>query len=95
MATTDAAKKSGFDAKVLREFPRVGRFRVRLVENARDAGKHGILDIREYLETASFTGFTRRGIRLYTRREAAELAETIKQVLEDAALAEASAGEAA
>lgn len=95
MATTRAAKKASFDSKILREFPRVGRYRVRLVENARDAGKHGVLDIREYLEAESFTGFTRRGIRLYTRREAAELFEAIKQVLEDGALAEAAAGTAA
>jgi hypothetical protein len=87
-----AGKKSGFDSKILREFPRVGRYRVRLVENARAQGKPGVLDIREFLETESFNGFTRRGIRLYTRREAAELGEAIKQVLEDAALPEQAVG---
>jgi hypothetical protein len=81
MAATARPKKT-FDSKTLREFPKLGRYRVRLVENSRAEGRP-VMDVREYLETEGFTGFTRRGIRLYTRREAAELAETLKQVLED------------
>lgn len=81
MASTARSKRT-FDSKTLREFPKLGRYRVRLVENSRAEGRP-VLDVREHLETEGFSGFTRRGIRLYTRREAAELAETLKQVLED------------
>lgn len=45
---------------VIREFPAVGKYRVRLVK-----GKDGnLLDVREYVDTNGFEGFTRRGIRL-------------------------------
>lgn len=45
---------------VIREFPTVGKYRVRLVK-----GKEGdLLDVREYINTHEFEGFTRRGIRL-------------------------------
>ena len=85
-------KKKDFNATVLREFARVGRFRVRLLQNGRADGKPAVLDMREYLESEGFTGFTRRGIRLYTRREAAEMAETLKRVLEDGMLPEETNG---
>ena len=85
-------RNKGFDAKVLREFPRVGRYHVRLMEGSRGNPEAHALDIREYLQTEEFTGYTRRGIRLYTGREAAELAEALRQVMEDEALPEQSSG---
>lgn len=46
---------------VLKEFPPVGRYRVRLIQT-----KNGsrLLDVREFLTSEGFEGFTRRGIRL-------------------------------
>ena len=46
---------------VVREFNALGSNRVRLL---RDPRRGALLDIREYLEEADFTGFTRRGVRL-------------------------------
>ena len=65
----------------VREFPRVGRYRVRLRRSGRTGRTH--LELREYLETSGFSGFTQRGVSVCTQRQAAELAETLKQVLED------------
>lgn len=88
MPVKAASAKKGYDVVVMREFARVGDYRVRLVQGGRTAGSPAVLDVREYLESERFTGYTRRGIRLYTRREAAELAETLKRVLEDGMLPE-------
>lgn len=48
--------------KVLREFAPVGKYRVREIEP--DEGAPVVLDVREYIKTETFEGFTRRGIRL-------------------------------
>jgi len=45
--------------EVLREWPPIGRYRIRLIARP---GKETVLDIREYVEGESFEGFTRRGI---------------------------------
>lgn len=82
--------KKAFENKTLREFPKVGRYRIRLIENGSAEGRPALLDVREHIETEGFSGFTRRGIRIYTRREAAELAETLRAILEDDALPETS-----
>jgi hypothetical protein len=59
-----------YSEKVIKEFPdipafegktRSGTWKVRVVQNG---GGRKILDVREYLESPSYTGFTRRGIRL-------------------------------
>lgn len=46
---------------VIQEFPAVGKYRIRLVKGVKG---EQILDIREYVKTADFERFTRRGIRL-------------------------------
>ncbi|MBI4565113.1 MAG: hypothetical protein HY716_10520 [Planctomycetes bacterium] len=51
------------DQVVVREFPPVGKYKVRLVRKA-EGDSRLYLDIREYAQGSSFEGFTRRGIRL-------------------------------
>lgn len=55
MATTNGADN------VVREFNALGQNRVRLLM---DPKRGPLLDIREYLTEADFTGFTRKGVRL-------------------------------
>lgn len=55
--------------KVVKEFPRVGGYRVRLIERASATGTSLVLDIREHLQNSRFEGFTRRGIRLQSPQE--------------------------
>lgn len=64
---------------VLRELPRIGTYRVRLIQDARGPR----LDVREYVEEDSFEGFTRRGIRL-SLEQARELSASLAQILEPA-----------
>ncbi len=64
---------------VLREFPEIGHNRVRHMETARGV----VLDIREYLSTERFDGFTRKGIRL-SMSEAAQLAAVLAEILDGA-----------
>lgn len=46
---------------VVREFPQLGRYRLRVLEL--DNGRQ-CLDIREFVENSTFEGFTKRGVRL-------------------------------
>lgn len=68
------------EEKVVKEFPKVGKYRVRVLEK----GKKRVLDIREYVQSDMFEGFTRRGIRL-TPEEAAELKAVLTFFLDDLA----------
>lgn len=57
---------------VLAELPTVGKYKVRIIES-----KNGpVLDVREYVESETFKGFTRKGIRI-GKAEARILAEAI------------------
>lgn len=47
---------------VLREYPPVGKYRVRLLKP--DTNSLPVVDIREYVMGEVFEGFTRRGIKL-------------------------------
>ncbi|MHC4606491.1 MAG: hypothetical protein ACYTAF_06105 [Planctomycetota bacterium] len=51
--------------EIVHEYPAVGRYRVRVVRgtSARNGGVT-TLDVREYVVSDTFEGFTRRGIRL-------------------------------
>lgn len=62
---------------VLREFPPVGKYRVRLIKP--DEKSPPVLDVREYVTGATFEGFTRRGIKL-AADQLAGLAETLEAV---------------
>jgi hypothetical protein len=70
--------------QVLREFPPVGKYRVRLVRGGQTAVK--ALDIREYVTGKEFEGFTRRGIRLTSRADLDLLRDVLKEVLENTLL---------
>lgn len=65
---------------VLREFPPIGKYRVRVVMDERTQAKS--LDIREYVSGESFEGFTRRGIRLFKNAEADLLRCVLAEVVE-------------
>jgi hypothetical protein len=66
---------------VIREFPPVGKYRVRLLEN--EKAKSRVLDIREYIVGGeSFEGFTRRGIRLSDRAQVDLLRDALREILE-------------
>ena len=67
--------------EVVKEFPMVGRYRVRVL--SANGGGGGLLDIREYVTSDDFNGFTRRGIRFATMKEVVELAEVLRQVRDD------------
>lgn len=68
---------------VLREFPAVSKYRLRLLKSS--PGKRGVtvLDIREYAKGETFEGFTRRGIRLHSIEEARTLIQCLRAVEED------------
>ena len=68
--------------EVLREFPPLGKYRVRLLHNPRNPSPDPVLDIREYVSTDTFEGFTRRGIRVSGRAHMDMLRDVLKEVLE-------------
>lgn len=64
--------------EVLREFPPIGKYRVRILK-----GKGAkIVDIREYVSTETFEGFTRRGIRLSAKADLEMLRSHLSEVLD-------------
>jgi hypothetical protein len=76
--TVNQARKE----EVLREFPPVGgKYRVRLLFDERASQK--VLDIREYVSSETFEGFTRRGIRLGDRAQVELLRDVLSELLED------------
>ena len=67
--------------EVLREFPPVGKYRVRLLSGER--AKERTLDVREYVSSETFEGFTRRGIRLSERAQVESLRDVLTELLRD------------
>jgi hypothetical protein len=78
---TKAANKP-VNEEVLREFPPLGKYRIRLVKNPRRPAEGPTLDIREYISSETFEGFTRRGIRLGDRAQMDLLRDVLKEILE-------------
>jgi hypothetical protein len=62
---------------VTREFPAIGRYRVRIL--AQENGNQ-VLDIREYIQSDTFEGYTRRGIRLAVPQDLTALATILTQL---------------
>ncbi|HKS15842.1 MAG TPA: hypothetical protein VJU16_00865, partial [Planctomycetota bacterium] len=61
------------------EFPDIGKYKVRLVQKGvRDARL--ILDIREYANSPTFQGFTRRGVRLMVEDDLPKLRQVLDQI---------------
>jgi hypothetical protein len=67
--------------EVLREFPPIGKYRIRLVSGAKP--KERTLDVREYVSGETFEGFTRRGIRLSDRAQVELLRDVLSELLRD------------
>lgn len=64
---------------VVREFPDIGKYKVRLVQKStRD--ERLILDIREYANGPNYQGFTRRGVRLMVQDELPKLREVLDAI---------------
>lgn len=76
------AAKTPLNEEVLREFPPVGRYRVRLTRNPRRPLDPPALDIREYIRSDTFEGFTRRGIRLASRADLEMLRDVLTDLIE-------------
>ena len=68
--------------ELVREFPPLGKYRIRLLRNPRRPGEGPVLDIREYVSSNTFEGVTRRGIRIGDRAELDLLRDVIREVLE-------------
>ena len=68
--------------EILREFPPVGKYRIRLLQNPKRPAEAPSLDIREYIASDTFEGFTRRGIRINDRAQLDLLRDILKEVLE-------------
>ena len=76
---SNGAARSAPTQIVVREFPDIGKYKVRLVQkSSRDARL--ILDIREYANSPTFQGFTRRGVRIMVQDELPKLREVIDQI---------------
>jgi hypothetical protein len=67
--------------EVIREFPPIGKYRIRLL--VRPTSREKTLDLREYVSLESFEGFTRRGIRLGDRAQVELLRDILSEVLRD------------
>ena len=80
------------EEEILREWPPVGRYRIRLIANSRNPAGDPILDVREYVSTDKFEGFTRRGIRISERGHLDVLRDVLKEVLEQQGFARPAPG---
>ena len=76
--------------QVLREFNAIGKYRVRLLADPAKPGAQPVLDIREYVSSQTFEGFTRRGIRISAKAEMDTLREVLLEVLERAGMAKSA-----
>lgn len=79
-------KKTPPSDEVIKEFPAIGRYRIRVVKS-RGAKS---LDIREYVTAEKFEGFTRRGIRLSTGDDCEALKNILEEIDSKGLLAEGS-----
>ena len=78
--------------EVVKEFPPLGKYRIRLVQNPKRPGEAPALDIREYVSSESFEGFTRKGIRLGDRAQMDLLRDILKEILEAGGFAKPAPG---
>ena len=66
--------------EVIKELPPVSKYRVRVLQNPKTQAT--VLDIREFVSSESFEGFTRRGIRITNRAEVDALRDHLGEVLD-------------
>src|SRR5437867_3632777 len=74
------------DPIVIREFPQMGKYRVRVIRSSAGPRASVALDIREYAKSESFEGFTRRGIRIGNLAEARQLTDALRAIEEEGLL---------
>ena len=67
--------------EVIKQFPSIGKHRIRLIKNRRPKGVPS-LDIREFVKSDTFEGFTRRGIRLSDAKQIDELIKVLQEAKE-------------
>ena len=67
--------------EVVKEFPPIGKYRVRLIRHPKKPQDPPLLDVREYITGADFEGFTRRGIRISDPLQMAMLREILTEIL--------------
>ena len=67
--------------EVLREFPPLGKYRIRLLRSPRRPDEPPTLDIREYVSSDTFEGYTRRGIKITSRAEMDLLRDILQEVM--------------
>jgi hypothetical protein len=63
---------------VVREFAPVGRYRVRLLD---DPKRGRSLDVREFVDNQTFSGFTRRGCRFTDRAQLGLLRDILSEAI--------------
>ena len=68
--------------EILREFQPIGRYRVRWLRDSNHPDREPMLDIREFVSSDSWEGYTRRGVTLHTRAEVDLLRDILTHVLE-------------
>ena len=78
--------------EVLKEFPPLGKYRIRLIRSPKRPSEAPVLDIREYVSSETFEGFTRRGIRLGERAQMDLLRDVLKEILEAGGFAKPAPG---
>jgi hypothetical protein len=64
---------------VVREFPDLGKYKIRLVQKSK-RDERRILDIREYVNSPTFQGFTRRGVSLLAEEELPKLRAILDEI---------------
>ncbi len=77
---SDGERKARPDPVIVREFPTLGKYRIRVVKSSAGPRASTVLDVREYAKGPSFEGFTRRGIRLATLAEVRALRDTLEAI---------------
>ena len=70
-------KKSQPEIMLLHEYPVIGRYRVRVI--LRDGVR--AFDVREFVKTEKFEGFTRRGVSLTSKEEVESLLDCLVDAL--------------
>jgi hypothetical protein len=81
------ADSAGSQGPGAQEFPAVGKYRIRLLADPARPGAEPSLDIREYVSSQTFEGFTRRGIRLTARADMDVLRDVLLELLDRAGVA--------
>ena len=67
-------------ALTLRDFPSLGKIRVRLMHSQKPSRKSTWLDLREYENGPNYMGFTRRGVKLTSLEDVRLLRETLETI---------------